>query len=116
LTGPIDAGTWRIVADAIVWVDCDLQFDLVWHQAGGAESTIVSFTHHYAPQPDHPDGTANFDAVPYEETAAVAAVPAKAGDQLIWRFTLSGTEAQVAWAPNGDGAIAKGRIPFIELP
>ena len=46
--------------------------------------------------------------------AAITGVAA--GDQLIFRYTgLTGT-LPMAWIPNGDGALAMGRIPFIELP
>lgn len=57
-----------------------------------------------------------FDAVPFEATADGVAADASAGDKLILRFTASGTTEAVAFIPNGDGANASGRIPFVDLP
>ncbi len=105
------------MADGIVWVDCDVRFDMLLRPAdGGPDVTIVSFTHHFAPNSPLPSGMADFSAVPFEASVEGTRVDARAGDQLVWRHTVSGTTAIVAWAPNGDGATARGRFPFIDLP
>jgi hypothetical protein len=116
LSAPIRAGTWHIIADGIVWTECDVTFDMLLRPGdGGPDVTIVSFTHHFVPG-RNPDGSINFDAVAYEESAEGARVEAKAGDQLVWRHHVSGTTATIAWAPNGDGPTASGRYPSIDLP
>jgi hypothetical protein len=59
---------------------------------------------------------AEYRAQPYEESAEIAAVDAAAGDQLVFRYTGIGSDLEMAYIPNGDGAQLGGRIPFIELP
>jgi hypothetical protein len=110
LLGPIDAGTWHIVADGIVIDEVDVLLELVWRH-GGLDQPIASFQHHFVPL------ASGFDAQPFEATAAAAAVPATSGDQLVFRYSVvSGATRAMAWIPNGDGARANGRDPFIELP
>jgi hypothetical protein len=110
LRGPIDAGTWHIVADAIVIQEVDVLLELVWRH-GGTDAAIASWQHHFVPQ------ASGFDAVPFEATAAAAAVPAQTGDLLVFRYGVTGgATIPMAWIPNGDGARTNGRIPFVELP
>ena len=117
LPAPIEAGTWHIVADGIVWADCDVTFDLLLrHAAGGEDTTIVTFTHHYVAH-RRDDGTIEVGkAVPYVESKSAARVDMQPGDHLIWRHQVSGSTAIIAGAPNGDGPTAEGRFPFIDLP
>jgi hypothetical protein len=101
----------------VIIAACDVRFDLLRRPAGGGgDVTIATFTHHFDPKPPQPDGHPDFSAVAYEDTASAAAVDARAGDLLVWRFSVSGTTAPTAYIPNGDGANAQGRIPFIDLP
>ena len=105
------------MADGIVWQDCDVRMELVWRRAGGTDATVVSFEHRFEAWPDNPDGTGNFDAVPFEDSAAAALVPAQAGDELVWRFTvLTGSGPGPQYAPNGDGTSSRGRIPYVDIP
>ena len=110
LVGPIDAGTWRLVADAIVIEEVDVLLELIW-RSGAGDQTLASFQHHFAPLPG------SFDAQPFERTATVARVPAVAGDKLVFRYSVvAGATRLMSWIPNGDGESKHGRIPFVELP
>jgi hypothetical protein len=110
LVGPIDAGTWRLVADAIVVEEVEVLLELIW-RSGAGDQTLASFQQHFAPL------SGSFDAQPFEMTAAVVRVPAVAGDKLVFRYSVvAGATRAMSWIPNGDGALAHGRIPFIELP
>lgn len=110
LVGPIDAGTWRLVCDAIIVEEVDVLLELIWRSRAG-DQTLASFQQHVAPVPG------NFDAQPFEMTAAVARVPAAAGDKLVFRYSVvAGATRLMSFIPNGDGALRNGRIPFVELP
>jgi hypothetical protein len=105
------------VADGIVWQDCDVTFDFVLEPAGGGpEVKIVSFVHHFVANRDATGRIVLTDAVAYEESADAPRVDVHAGDRLVWRHVVTGTTANPAWAPNGDGPAANGRFPFIDVP
>ena len=57
-----------------------------------------------------------FTAQRYDASADGPAVTFQAGDQLILRYTGASAASTTAYQPNGDGAGAGGRIPFIDLP
>jgi hypothetical protein len=109
LRGPLAAGSWHLVGDGAVLASVDIQYDVIWRR-GGSDTTLATFTHHFDP---HPSG---FDAVPFEGTTNGPAAAAQAGDKLVLRFTASETTEAVAFIPNGDGANANGRIPFVDPP
>ena len=112
LRGPIPAGTWHLVGDGAVLASVDVRFELIWRAGADAPADVVlaSFDHHFDPQPS------GFDAVAFEAQAAGPAAAARAGDQLVLRITASNTASSTAFIPNGDGANANGRIPFVDLP
>lgn len=88
----------------------DVSFDVLWRNAAG-DHPIVSFSHHFDPQPS------GFNAVAYEADAPGLAAPARSNDQLILRFGAQGAAtASVLAIPNSDGARAMGRIPSLTLP
>ena len=66
---------------------------------------------HFEPLPG-----AAFDAQPYEVDMMGPAIDFVAGDRLVFRYTGANTTSAEAWIPNGDGALAHGRIPNITLP
>jgi len=109
LSGPIAAGTWRLVADGIIIEPVDVRFQILW-RAGSTDTELAAFTHHFDPLP------AGYRAQAYEETAEVEAVPAASGDQLILRYSGQSESLPMAYVPNGDGDEVGGRIPFIDLP
>jgi hypothetical protein len=107
----VPAGTWRLVADGIIIQPVDVQFDLVWRRPGADDVLLLTWETHFEPL-----GGANFDAQPYEVTGAARAIDWIDGDQLIFRYTGTGSDLAMAYIPNGDGDDAGGRIPFIDLP
>lgn len=112
LLGDVPAGEWRLVADGIIVFPVDVTFEIIWRQAAGTDVPIAMWQHHFDPLP------VGFEAQPYEVTADGPMITQEPGDQLIFRYTGNNTEATqtMAYIPNGDGAIASGRIPFITLP
>jgi len=109
LRGPIPAGVWHLVGDGAVIASVDIRYQLIW-RSGGTDVVLAAFDHHFDPQPS------GFDAVAFEGEAAGAAAAAGAGDLLVLRIIASNTTASTAFLPNGDGANANGRIPYVDLP
>jgi hypothetical protein len=111
LRGDLAAGAWRLVGDGIISQAVDVRFEVFVRRADTTEVPLVMWDHHFEPL-----GGGNFDAQPYEVTANGPAVDVGDGDQLILRYTGTGSAFEMAYQPNGDGPRAKGRIPFLELP
>ena len=109
LRGPIPAGVWHLVGDGAVIASVDIRYQLIW-RSGGTDVVLAAFDHHFDPQPS------GFDAVAFEGEAAGATAAAGAGDLLVLRIIASNTTASTAFLPNGDGANANGRIPYVDLP
>jgi hypothetical protein len=113
LAGPIDAGVWRLIGDGIVLADVDVRFEIIWKAAGGAETVIVAFDHHF----DRPEGDDAFRAVPFDGEATAPAIDAASGDTLTLRITaVASPRTGPVFIPNADGELAGGRIPSIALP
>jgi hypothetical protein len=110
LIDAIPAGTWTLVADGIITASVDVTFEILWRR-GATEQPIASWQQHFDPR-----GGGNFDAQPFEESAAGPAVEYAPGDLLVLRYDGEGTNVGMAYIPNGDGAEAAGRIPYIRLP
>lgn len=112
LLDDLPAGTWRLVADGIIVYPVDVEFELIYRQAEGGDVPIGTWNQHFDPLP------MGFDAQPYEVTVDAPAFTFSAGDQLVFRYTGTGTgpNQPMAYVPNGDGIRANGRIPFIDLP
>lgn len=107
----VPAGTWRLVADGIIIMPVDVTFEILWRRDGRDDVQLAMWEHHFDPL-----GDGNFDAQPFDETASADAITYEPGDQLIFRYTGTGTDHEMAYIPNGDGAEQNGRIPFIDLP
>jgi hypothetical protein len=94
----------------------DVQYDFIWRpSAGGGDTTLATFVHHFDPLP------ASFDAQPYDADATGIAAAAVAGDGLVWRWTvLGGPDAGAPGTgvaiPNGNGPLSNGRYPSVTLP
>jgi len=97
------------VGDGIIVEPVDVRFEIIWRDSN-SDHRVALFDHHFDPP------SSGFDAVPYEDTTDGTAADASAGDQLILRITGGNSTSPSAYIPNGDGASANGRIPFIELP
>ena len=87
-----------------------MTFDLVWRNAGG-ETVLATWMQHWEPLPG-----GSFKAQPYEIDVESQAIDFTAGDQLVFRYSGANTSTAMAFIPNGDGALADGRIPNITLP
>lgn len=110
LRADVPAGEWLLVADGIITQPVDVTFDLLVRRAGGGEVMIGTAMQHFDPRP------VGFDAQAYEMRFTAPAIVDAAGDQLIFRYGGANTAAPMAYIPNGDGRLANGRIPFIDLP
>lgn len=107
----LPAGQWTFVGDGIITRPVDVTFEIFVRRNGGAEVALATFVHHFDPLPN-----GRFEAQPYEQTFTAPAVPFEEGDQLIWRYSGDNTDALYAYIPNGDGELAQGRIPHLDLP
>jgi hypothetical protein len=111
LVADVPAGRWRLVADGIIIEPVDVDFELRWRRAGRDDVVLGAWSTRFEPLPE-----GNFDAQPYEATAEAGAITYQPGDQLIFRYTGTGTDLGMAYIPNGHGASHNGRIPFVDLP
>ena len=110
LDGPIDAGSWTLVADGIVIDPVDVTFELLLRQ-GADDQVLATWEHHFEPLPND-----EYQAQPFEVDADVERVDAAPGDRLVLRFTGEGSDLMMAYIPNGDGQVLGGRIPYLDLP
>ncbi|MEZ4399588.1 MAG: hypothetical protein R3B06_06200 [Kofleriaceae bacterium] len=108
LVADVPAGEWVLVADGIVVRPVDVTFELFARRAG-VELPIGMFQQHFDPLP------MGFDAQPFEARVTAPAI-AQAGDELVFRYTGANADTPMAYIPDGDGARANGRIPFVDLP
>jgi hypothetical protein len=100
-----------------VWLDCDVTFDFVLEPAaGGPEVKIVSFTHHFPANRDATGRIVLTDAGGLRRSVDAPRVDVHPGDRLVWRHAVTGTTANPAWAPNGDGPSSNGRFPSSMCP
>lgn len=106
----IPAGSWHVVMDAVILKSVDVQFDLIY-RSGATDQPIASWMKHFDPKPG-----VDFTATAYELDIDGAATGFSSGDQLVFRYAGSGTTANDAFVPNGDGVKTKGRIPNFTLP
>lgn len=109
LKGDVPAGTYHCVLDGIVIRPVDVTFDLIWRR-GTTDTSLASWPMHFEPLP------IGFDAQAYEVDQMAQAIDWEDGDLLVFRYTGANTTSSEAWIPNGDGALANGRIPNITLP
>jgi len=98
------------VADGIILEAVDVTFEILWRR-GDEELVLARWQQHFDPRP----GMVG-DAIPFEATAAGPAVDVERGDLLVLRLTGQSATIPMAYVPNGEGARAKGRIPYIDLP
>ena len=82
-----------------------MQYDFIWRH-GGADTTLVTFTHHFDPRPD---GT--YGATEYDADAAGIAAAAAAGDQLVWRWSITAGSARLASDPQRRRHHLRGPFP-----
>jgi hypothetical protein len=108
LKDDLNAGTWQLAADGIVTSSVDVTFELLLRRAG-TDVQLAAWNRHFDKR------AVGFDAYVVDLDAPANAVPYQSGDQLVFRYTGQGG-TPMGYIPNGDGARANGRIPFIVLP
>jgi len=85
-----------------------VQYDFIWRR-NGTDTTLVTFNHHF-------DLPSTFQATKYDADAQGIAAAAAAGDQLVWRWTITAATTGALIIPNGDGTSSGGRFPSIQFP
>jgi hypothetical protein len=105
----VPAGTWHVIADAVVNEEVDVLFELVLRRAG-SDTTLASWTQHFAA----PSGLAGI-YVPVELDVDVPALDTQDGDQLVYRYTGTNAADPTAFEPNADMA-GTGRDTSFTLP
>ena len=77
LVGPVPAGTYHFVLDAIVMAKVDVDFELVWRR-GEQDTTLAMWSKHFDPLPN-----GSYDAQAYEVDQMAPKVDFDGGDQLM---------------------------------
>lgn len=114
LSGPIAAGTWHLIGDGEnLTQPVTVRFDILWRVLPKTDTILASVAHSFVP---HPAGANQYDAVEFDADLPGIAAPAKAGDELVLRFTVTGGAGGALYIPNGDGSDTNGRIPKLTLP
>jgi hypothetical protein len=105
---------WHLVGDGyLIRGRVDVRFDLIWRKPPKVDTVVATAMHTFA---ELPAGAGHDDAVPFETDVAGAAAPARPGDLLVLKFSVTGGPADGNYTPNGDGPQAKGRYPNLTLP
>lgn len=111
LQASVPAGTYHFVCDAIVIRQIDVTFDFIWRR-GSDDTVLATHSQTFSPLPD-----GSFKAQPCELDLDAPAIDFQPGDQFVFRYAgANSTGSSMTWIPNGDGALADGRIPNITLP
>jgi hypothetical protein len=111
LRGDVPAGAYHVICDAIIIRSVDVTFELI-HRRGDSDTQLATWMQHF-----DPIGGGQFDAQAYElDVDTTIAIDQQEGDELVFRYSGANTTASMAFIPNGDGALANGRIPNITLP
>jgi len=110
LRGPVHAGNYHVICDAVIIGPVDVTFSLIWRR-GQTDTPLAQWVQHWEPLPG-----GSFEAQPYEVDEAAPAIDWQSGDQLVFRYAAMNTTTPEAFIPNGDGPFSHGRIPSIALP
>jgi hypothetical protein len=110
LRASVPAGNYRVVCDAIVLASVDATITLIWRR-GATDTKLAEWTQHF-----EPIGGGQYRAQPCEHEMQAQAIDFVDGDQLVFRYAGASEVNEMAWVPNGDGALLGGRIPHITLP
>lgn len=110
LKAAIPAGTYHVVLDSICIVAVDTTFELIYRTSGG-DTTLATWSRHWEPLPG-----GVYDAQAYELDVDAPATSFRSGDEFVFRYTGNNATMNMAYIPNGDGFVSKGRIPNITLP
>ncbi len=88
----------------------EVKFELIVRR-GGTDTVLSTWTDQYTPT-----GGGNFDAQAHEYDRDAPAIDFVSGDKFVFRYSTVTATAPEAYIPNGDGVLARGRIPNITLP
>ena len=110
LKADVPAGAYHVICDNIIIRAVDVEFSLL-HRRDGADTVLATWQEHFEPLPK-----GDYSAQAYELDVEAPAIDYKSGDELVFRYTGLGSTAMMAFIPNGDGEITRGRIPNITLP
>jgi hypothetical protein len=91
----------------------DVRFDVIWRRPSAADTVLASAMHTFT---ERPAGPTHDDAIAFETDLTGVAANARAGDELVLKFTVTGGDRDGNYTPNGDGPFAKGRYPNLTLP
>ena len=111
LKASVPAGTYHFVLDGIIIRPVDVTFDLIWRRGDDRHVARDAGSSTSMPLPARRSTR--------RRTRSIRCRPAidlQDGDQLVFRYTGRNDASMQAWIPNGDGALANGRIPNITLP
>jgi hypothetical protein len=114
LIDSVPAGTYRLIGDGIITGSVDVTWEVIWRRPGMPPTDVVlaTWTHHFDPR-----GMGDFRAQAFEESMSVTqAIDFVDGDQLVLRYNGMNGPFPMSYVPNGDGALAEGRIPNLTLP
>jgi hypothetical protein len=89
----------------------DVLFELIYRRPGEEDVVFGSWQTHWEPL-----GNDEYTAQPWEESVEADAFDFQEGDQLVFRYTGTGTDDEMAYIPNGEGPEFNGRFPYVELP
>jgi hypothetical protein len=98
------------VLDAVIMSSVDVKFELIWRR-GSTDMPLATWTEHY-----DATGGGNFDAQAHEYDQVAPAIDFASGDKFVFRYSAVMALGPEAYIPNGDGALARGRIPNFTLP
>jgi len=91
----------------------DVRYDIIWRDAAKKDTVLASTMHTFQARPPGPGQS---DAILFEADLPGVAAAARAGDLLVFKFSVPTGDANGNFTPNGDGPFAKGRFPSITLP
>ena len=105
---------WHLVGDGEnISRAVEVRFDIIWQPAGGDEMVVATVSHSF---PAASTMNNDFRVVEFATDVPGIAVPAAAGDKLIYRFNTVGGAAHATFTPNGDGMAAGANVPNLTLP
>jgi hypothetical protein len=113
LIDSVPAGTYTLVGDGIITGSVDVTWEIIWRRPGAppTDTVLATWNQHFDPR-----GGGDFRAQAFEQSASAQAIDFVAGDQLVLRYNGMNGPFPMSYVPNGDGALAEGRIPNITLP
>lgn len=111
LKADVPAGAYHVICDNIIIRAVDVDFALIHRRDGADLVQLAAWRQHFEPLPG-----GQYSAQAYELDVEAPAIERRSGDQLVFRYTGTGSTVDMAFIPNGDGQRTGGRIPNLTLP